>query len=401
MDAYVGIDVGRNFHVYAIVSSTGKPLTSGRFLSDGNGFQSFLAVLEKQDVTLVGMEATGHYWRNLFHLLRRHGYTCRVLNPIVTQYYRRMSLIRHKTDALDAECIARYLAAVRPAGQNLDPETQEQLRAMARLQATLAEQLTATVNRLHQMVDQSFPEFTRQVPRLRSAKALTLLKRYPTAASITQARRLATLSYGKQGHRLGPEQAARLKAAAAATAGHAQSAADALMIRQTVEQILLLQKQEQELLSEMEELAQSVDTGLKQLLTIPGISVKSAAAIIGEVGDIRQFPSVKQLIGYVGCHPRFNSSGMKEGMAFMSKAGNKRLRRILWQCTIVAIRHNPLVRAHYEAKVAEGKRKMVAIGHAMAKLVRIVWAVLTYNEPFDATGGTRLVAARSPEQAGS
>ncbi|WP_365889236.1 IS110 family transposase, partial [Desulfuromonas sp.] len=286
MDAYVGIDVGRNFHVYAIVSSTGKPLTSGRFLSDGNGFQSFLAVLEKQDVTLVGMEATGHYWRNLFHLLRRHGYTCRVLNPIVTQYYRRMSLIRHKTDALDAECIARYLAAVRPAGQNLDPETQEQLRAMARLQATLAEQLTATVNRLHQMVDQSFPEFTRQVPRLRSAKALTLLKRYPTAASITQARRLATLSYGKQGHRLGPEQAARLKAAAAATAGHAQSAADALMIRQTVEQILLLQKQEQELLSEMEELAQSVDTGLKQLLTIPGISVKSAAAIIGEVGDI-------------------------------------------------------------------------------------------------------------------
>ncbi|PLX21100.1 hypothetical protein C0584_03490 [Candidatus Parcubacteria bacterium] len=173
------------------------------------------------------------------------------------------------------------------------------------------------------------------------------------------------------------------------------------MIQQTVEQILLLQKQEQELLSEMEKLAQSVDTGLKQLVTVPGISVKSAAAIVGKVGDIQQFPSAKQLIGYVGCHPRFNSSGMKEGMAYMSKADNKRLRRILWQCTIVAIRHNPLVRAHYEAKVAEGKRKMVAIGHAMAKLVRIVWVVLTYNEPFDATGGIRLVAARSPEKAGS
>jgi transposase len=79
----------------------------------------------------------------------------------------------------------------------------------------------------------------------------------------------------------------------------------------------------------------------------------------------------------------------------MSKAGNKRLRRILWQCTIVAIRHNPLVRAHYEAKLAEGKRKMVAIGHCMAKLVRIIWAIQTYNEPFDATGGTRLAAVRS------
>ena len=401
MEAYVGIDIGRNFHVYSIVSSTGQQLSSGRFGSDGNGAQSFLAVLLKQNVALVGMEATGHYWRNLFHLLRRHGYTCRVLNPIVTQYYRRMNLIRHKTDALDAECIARYLAATRPEGQGLDPETQEQLRALARLQATVAEQLTSTVNRLHQMVDQTFPEFTKHVPQLKSAKALALLKRYPTAASITRSRCLETLSYGKRGHRLGQEKAALLKAAAASTIGHAQGDSDGLMIRQTVDQILLLQKQEKELLSTMEELAQSMDAGLNQLLTIPGISVKSAAAIIGEVGDIRQFPSTKQLIGYVGCHPRFNSSGMKEGMAFMSKAGNKRLRRILWQCTIVAIRHNPLVRTHYEAKLAEGKRKMVAIGHCMAKLVRIVWAVLTYNEPFDATGGTRLAATRSSENTGT
>jgi len=401
MEAYVGVDIGRNFHVYSIVSPDGQSLASGRFLSDGNGFQSFLGVLQKQSILMVGMEATGHYWRNLFHLLRRHGYTCRILNPIVTQYYRRMSLIRHKTDALDAECIARYLAATRPKAQEVDPEMQEQLRALARLQATVAEQLTSTVNRLHQMVDQSFPEFTRHVPQLKSAKALALLKRYPTAASIARSRRLETLSYGQRGHRLGQEQAARLKAAAAITAGHAQGSADALMIRQTVEQILLLQKQGKELLAAMEELARSMDTGLNQLLTIPGISVKSAAAIIGEVGDILQFPSTKQLIGYVGCHPRFNSSGMKEGMAFMSKAGNKRLRRILWQCTIVAIRHNPLIRAHYEAKLAEGKRKMVAIGHCMAKLVRIVWAVMTYNEPFDATGGSRLMAIRSAENTGA
>jgi transposase len=395
METYVGIDIGRNFHVYSIVSPDGQSIASGRFLSDGESFQGFLAVLQRLDVVLVGMEATGHYWRNLFHQLRRHGYTCRVLNPVVTQYYRRMSLIRHKTDALDAECIARYLAANRPEGQELDPQAQEQLRALARLQATVAEQITSTINRLHQLVDQSFPELTHHVPRLRSTKALSLLKRYPTAASITRARRLADLRYGQRGHHLGQEQAVRLKTAAATTAGHAQSAADELMIRQVVEQILLLQKQEKELLTAMEELAQTVDAGLNHLLSIPGISVKSAAAIIGEVGNIEQFPTAKHLIGYVGCHPRFNSSGTKEGRAFMSKAGNKRLRRILWQCTIVAIRHNPLVQAHYEAKLTEGKRKMVAIGHCMAKLVRIIWAVQTYNEPFDATGGSRLAAVRS------
>ena len=394
MEAFVGIDVGRNFHVYSVVSSAGQILGSGRFLSDGDSTEIFLATLRKFDIALIGMEATGHYWRNLFHLLRQHGYTCRVLNPVITQYYRRMSLIRHKTDAVDAECIARYLAATRPDGQELDPQSHEQLRALARLQATIAEQITSTINRLHQLVDQSFPELTHHVPQLRSAKALALLKRHPTATSICRARRLANLSYGRRGHHLGQEQATRLKKAAQSTAGHAQSPADELMIRQTVEQVLLLQKQEQELLTAMEELAQEIDSGLQYLLTIPGISVKSAAAIIGEIGNIEQFPSAKQLIGYVGCHPRFHSSGTKEGHAFMCKAGNKRLRRILWQCTIVAIKYNPLVKAHYEAKLAEGKRKMVAIGHCMAKLVRIVWAVQTYAEPFDPTGGSRLAAVR-------
>jgi hypothetical protein len=49
----------------------------------------------------------------------------------------------------------------------------------------------------------------------------------------------------------------------------------------------------------------------------------------------------------------------------------------------------------YEAKLAEGKRKMVAIGHCMAKLVRIIWAVQTYKEPFDVADCARLAAVCS------
>ncbi|PIQ34254.1 MAG: IS110 family transposase, partial [Zetaproteobacteria bacterium CG17_big_fil_post_rev_8_21_14_2_50_50_13] len=38
---------------------------------------------------------------------------------------------------------------------------------------------------------------------------------------------------------------------------------------------------------------------------------------------------------------------------------------------------------------AEGKKKMVAIGHCMNKLIHIIWGVLTYREPFDPNGGIR------------
>jgi len=133
---------------------------------------------------------------------------------------------------------------------------------------------------------------------------------------------------------------------------------------------------------------------IANLLSIPGIAIKSAAAVIGEIGDIQRFATAKKLTGYIGAHPRFHESGNKAAHPRMSKAGNKRLRRILWQCTIVAMQHNPIVKAFYEKKLAEGKKKMVAIGHCMNKLIHIIWAVLTYHENFDENGGIRLQKAR-------
>jgi len=171
--------------------------------------------------------------------------------------------------------------------------------------------------------------------------------------------------------------AQRLKDSARSSFGCAQTASDALLIRQSVSHIQLLHEQSKELIREMEILVVEQDQDAANLLSVPGIAIKSAAAVIGEVGDISRFETAKKLTGYVGAHPRFHESG------------NKRLRRILWQCTIVAIKHNPIIKAHYEKKLAEGKKKMVAIGHCMNKLIHIIWGVFTYREPFDPSGGIR------------
>jgi len=62
--------------------------------------------------------------------------------------------------------------------------------------------------------------------------------------------------------------------------------------------------------------------------------------------------------------------------------------------TIVAMQYNQIIKAHYEKKLAEGKKKMVAIGHCMNKLIHIIWAVLTYHENYDSNGGIRLQKVR-------
>ncbi|NIM42802.1 MAG: transposase, partial [Hydrogenophaga sp.] len=55
----------------------------------------------------------------------------------------------------------------------------------------------------------------------------------------------------------------------------------------------------------------------------------------------------------------------------LSKAGDARMRAALYLPAVVAIRHNPDVRALYERLVASGKAKMSALGAAMRKLVHI------------------------------
>jgi transposase len=394
MGCFVGIDIGKSKHDYAIVDDSGGILKTGELSSHTGGFEKLAKVLSKFDVGLIGMEATGHYWRNLWQALVEAGYTCSLLNPTSTVYFRRMSLTKHKTDALDAVCIARYLSTIRPDARGLNSQAQEQVKSLARAQATTAEQISQTVNRLHKYLDLSFPEYPKLIGRLDSPKSLRLLELYPTASHMNKARKLADKSYGHQNHKMGKAMALKLKAAAKTSFGCAQAASDALLIRQSVSHIKLLQEQTKTLIHEMETLISEQDMDVADLLSIPGIAIKSAAAVIGEVGDIQRFETPKKLTGYIGAHPRFHESGNKSAHPRMSKAGNKKLRRILWQCTIVAMQHNPIIKAHYEKKLAEGKKKMVAIGHCMNKLIHIIWAVLTYHEPFDPKGGIRLQKLR-------
>jgi len=61
----VGIDIGKSKHDYAIVDGSGGVLKTGEFSSTRSGFEKLEKVLSGFEIELIGMEATGHYWRNL------------------------------------------------------------------------------------------------------------------------------------------------------------------------------------------------------------------------------------------------------------------------------------------------------------------------------------------------
>jgi transposase len=120
------------------------------------------------------------------------------------------------------------------------------------------------------------------------------------------------------------------------------------------------------------------------LKSIPGIGSLTAAVLLGEVRDIRGFLSARQLAAYAGLVPRQHESGSSvHKKPRLSKRGNAHLRKALYLPAVVAMTHNPLMRALRERMAKTGHTKMAIIGAIMRKLLHLAYGVIKTGQPFD------------------
>lgn len=116
-----------------------------------------------------------------------------------------------------------------------------------------------------------------------------------------------------------------------------------------------------------------------RLLTIPAVGPKTALRVL-TVLRARTFRRAEQAAAYLGLVPVECTSGTSlHKRPRLSKAGDARVRAALYMAAVVAIRHNPDVRALYQRLIARGKAKMAALGAAMRKLVHICFGVLKHR----------------------
>ena len=118
--------------------------------------------------------------------------------------------------------------------------------------------------------------------------------------------------------------------------------------------------------------------------TIPGLGDTSIATLLGEVPNILAFESAAQLAAYAGVTPRqFRSGTSVHRRTHISKCGNASLRAALYFPAMVALRHNPVVRAFGERLRASGLAPKAVIVAAIRKLLHLVYGVLKSGRPFD------------------
>jgi transposase len=381
---FVGIDIGKESHVIAVVDESQALLIKPCSLSeDAVGYAKLEELLGDPEQTTIAMEATGHYWQNLFAFLASKGFAVALLNPLRTRRFAEEELIRAKTDAVDALAIARFAAQKKPAVTQLSDDATLELRELVRLRDRWLQELGNHVRQLHRLVDLGFPEFTRHVKTLDSALATTLLTEYPTAAAFKRARSrvLANLRYDGR-HAVGRALADALIAAAKSSVGAHHTEAYQLQVRTLCEDISILRKRLRRIEGEIERTLETHEVG-KLLTTIDGIGPHSAARIIAEVGDPARFRDAAALAAYIGVAPATNHSGNRRPLrAPISRLGKVRLRQALWMPTLVAVKRNAWLRAFYERLRARGKLPKVALIAALRKLISAVYSVAKNRKAF-------------------
>lgn len=380
---FAGIDVASERHMLARLddagAAIGKPLA---IAEDREGYEALLKALGAPPVLLV-MEATGHYWKNLFAVLTAAGHEVALVNPLAARRFQEAALERTKTDAIDAAGLARLGFEKRPAPSRLNDEATESLRELVRHRDRLRQDFDDRVRQLHRLVDLGFPEFTRYVRSLDSMLATCLIAEFPTARDFAraQARRLAKLRYDGR-HFVGDELAAQLIEAAKRSVGQHHGHAYQLQARHICQDLDLWRRRLADIERDIENLLDEHEVG-KLIATIDGLGPQSAARVIAAVGDPARFKSAAAFAAYVGVVPGLKQSGKRAASrAPIAPVGNARLRMALWMPVLGAVRRNPWLKAFYDRLVAAGKPPKLALVAAMRKLLHAVYSVAKNRKPF-------------------
>lgn len=117
------------------------------------------------------------------------------------------------------------------------------------------------------------------------------------------------------------------------------------------------------------------------LASVPGIGAASVAVLLAELPELGKLDR-RRIAALVGVAPLNRDSGQMRGQRSIW-GGRTDVRRTLYMATLVAVRHNPALKACYERLLAVGKRKKVALVACMRKLLTMLNAIAKHGSTWD------------------
>jgi len=387
---YLGIDIGKYTHVASLLNEKGEPVfkafSFSNTLDDGDSLLVKLhSHISSPDDVDIAMEATGHYWLSLYSFLIGKGFGVHVINPLQTDGWRKgIEIRKRKTDAIDSILIADLLRYGDFVETSLSDENTLSLRNLSRFRNYLVGSIGDLKRKTICVLDQVFPEYQSVFSDIFGQTSKELLRNFQspsdfeniTASQIKKALTKITLK------KYAAHKIDQISSIASRSFGvtFCQDSFS-FQVKLLIEQMNFIEKQVKDVEEKMNRILTKIDTPIQ---TIPGIGSVTAAAILGEIGDISRFSSPSKLVAYAGIDASVEQSGTFKGAhKCMSKRGSSCLRKALFSAAFVAAKCDPVFGAYYQKKLSEGKHHLTAVGAVSRKLCYTIHAVLKKNCPYE------------------
>jgi transposase len=362
------IDIGKKIIAVAVRTPGEKAGKRCQQVRKYNTFHQTLAKmvawLVSEGVTHVTMEATGVYWKPIFHALCEAEHPLEVL--LVNAGHVK-NVPGRKSDALDAVWLAEWTECGLLRGSFIPPPQIAVIRELTRYRKKLIEARTSELQRLAKVLEDGGIKIDSVASALTTLSARDMIE-----ALINGERDPAVLAERARGRMRSKIPDLRLACAGRFGAQHA------LMCTLHLEHIDHLADMIARLDTRVDEASLPFAHQSKLLATIPGISERAAQVIISEIGiDMTRFPTAAHLASWAGLCPGNNESAGKHRSG-KTRKGNTELCTVLTECAWAAGRTATYVgaqfrRFHRRFGNKGAQKAATATAHT---LIVIIWHVL-------------------------
>lgn len=320
---FIGCDISKSVIDISYWSDK-RPIYLGQFENNEDGFLSALKLLRiRTDVTLdqwfVCFENTGSYSKPFFNWLAVNEIDCIEENPLKVS--RSLGLRRAKNDKIDSEDLCRYAFEKRDtikANKPLSPIITKLKKLLSRRNFLIKQQSAVKTS-------------------LKEQKGFMDLSLY--------------LEMEEDNNLLLEEYSRQIKS-----------------VNSKIEEVLQSDKE----LSKTNDLVKSVT----------GIGPVTAAYLITTTNNFQSFKDARKFASYCGVAPFPNSSGKRIGRMKVSQMANKKVKALLSNCILSAMRYDPQLANYYARKKAEGKEPGIIFNAIKNKLIQRVFAVIKRQTPY-------------------
>jgi transposase len=315
--------------------------------------------------THAAMEATGVYWKPVWHVLEGE------FELVLANAAHIRNVPGRKTDVNDAMWIADLLAHGLIRGSFVPPVAIQELRDLTRTRKQLVREVARHVQRIHKTLEDANIKIAGVISDIMGASGRAFLD--ALIAGETDPEKLADLARG----RLRASRTQIVEALRGRVREHHR-----FMLKLHLEQVISLQHAIAELEARLGERLEPFREDVKLLLTMPGISQTAAQVMASEMGmDMQRFTSAESLVSWAGMCPRSDESAGKRRSTRIRK-GAPWLKTTLIQAAWAAVRSkNSYLRALFH-RIKARRGAMKAIVAVAASMLRSAYYMLSRHLPY-------------------